>query len=162
MASAFNFVKDADALAFSGLANASFCRHFPLKERYPQNPPPTPADLQKRRLLLPDGAVKPAAYITFYMGDYDSSAWLNQFVPRWWADPQHGEVSCNWAFNPNLDKRVPHVLDYVRTHQQSTDCFISGDCGTGWTWTGPRRKRAPSSPKRCPTSAQPFQEGRSF
>jgi hypothetical protein len=125
--SAYNGIMDADAIGFSGLANASFYQHFPLKKHYPQNPKPTVADLKARGLILPDGSVKPAAYVTFYMGDYDAASWLCQFVPKWWADPQHGKVICNWGFNPNLDRRVPHVMDYVRTHQAATDWFISGD-----------------------------------
>ena len=130
--SGYNGMMDADALGFSGLANASFYEHFPLKDHYPQNPKPTVASLKTRGLILEDGTVKPAAYVTFYMGDYDSSAWLNRFVPQWWADPQHGKVVCNWAFNPNLDRRVPQALDYVRTHQSANDWFISGDSGAGY------------------------------
>jgi len=132
LGSAYNFVMDADALGYSGLANASFYQHFPRQEHYPQNPRPTVSDLQASGLILPDGSVKNAAYITFYMGDYDSSAWLARVVPRWWTDPQHGRIACNWAFNPNLDRRVPQVLDYVRTHQSTNDWFISGDCGAGY------------------------------
>lgn len=130
--SAYNGVMDAEALGLSGLANASFYQHFPLKKHYPQNPKPTVADLKAKGLILPDGAVKPAAYVAFYMGDYDASAWLCQSVPKWWADPQHGKTICNWGFNPNLDRRVPQVMDYVRTHQAATDWFISGDCGAGY------------------------------
>ena len=132
LGSAYNFVMDADALGYSGMANASFYQHYPLKERYPQNAKPTVVDLKSRGLILPDGSVKNAAYVTFYMGDYDSGAWLARFAPQWWADPQHGEIPCNWAFNPNLDCRVPQVLDYVRTHQSTNDWFISGDCGAGY------------------------------
>ena len=132
LASAYNFVIDADAVGLSCLANASFYEHFPLKDHYTQNPHPTVANLKARGLILPDGHVKNAAYITFYMGDYDSSAWLARSVPKWWADPQHGKIFCNWAFDPNLDRRVPQVLDYVRTHQSTNDWFISGDCGAGY------------------------------
>jgi hypothetical protein len=132
LASAYNFVMDADALGFSGLANASFYQHFPLKEHYPQNPRPALADLRAHGLVLPDGSVKNAAYVAFYMGDYDSSAWLARSVPRWWTDPKHGKIACNWAFDPNLDRRVPQALDYVRTHQSTNDWFISGDCGAGY------------------------------
>jgi hypothetical protein len=130
--SGYSAIMDADALSYSGLANASFYQHFPLKDHYPQNSKPTLASLKASGLILPDGTVKPAAYVTFYMGDYDAGSWLNQFVPQWWADPQHGRVICNWAFNPNLDRRLPQVLDYVRTHQSSNDWFISGDCGAGY------------------------------
>lgn len=76
--------------------------------------------------------MKKAAYLSFYLGDYDSAAWLNHFAPKWWADPQRGQIPCNWAFNPNLDQRLPHVLDYVRTHQSTNDWFISGDSGAGY------------------------------
>ena len=130
--SGYNAIMDADAIGYSGLANASFYQHFPLKNRYPQNPKPTVADLKARGLILPDGSVKPAAYVMFYMGDYDASPWLNQFVPQLWADPQHGKIPCSWAFNPNLDRRVPQALDYVRTHQSTNDWFISGDSGAGY------------------------------
>lgn len=132
LGSAYNFVMDADALGYSGLANASFYQHFPLKKHYAQNPRPTMADLEGRGLMRPGGRVKPAAYVTFYMGDYDSSAWLARFVPQWWKDPAHGRIACNWAFNPNLDQRVPQVLDYVRNRSSTNDWFVSGDCGVGY------------------------------
>jgi len=144
--SAYNFVMDADALGLSGLANASFYQHYPLRARYAQNPRPTVADLQARGLILPDGRVKPADYVTFYMGDYDSSAWLARSVPKLWADPEHGKIACNWGFNPNLDQRVPQVLDYARTHKSTNDWFISGDCGAGYLnpgmLTAPRLDRS--------------------
>ena len=78
---------DADALGYSGMANASFYQHFPLKKRYPQNPKPTLNDLRERGLVSKHGRVAPKGYVCFYMGDYDSAAWLNLHVPRWWADP---------------------------------------------------------------------------
>ncbi|MBU3666395.1 MAG: hypothetical protein FGM15_11050, partial [Chthoniobacterales bacterium] len=37
--SAYNGYKDADALSYSGMANASFYQHFPLNERYEQPEP---------------------------------------------------------------------------------------------------------------------------
>jgi len=130
--SAYNAIMDADAAGFADLANASFYQHFPLKKQYAQNPKPAIADLKARGLIQPNGSVKPAAYVAFYMGDYDSSAWLCRFAPTWWADPEHGKTPCNWAFNPNLDRRTPQVMDYVRTHRTAADWFISGDSGAGY------------------------------
>ena len=46
--------------------------------------------------------------------------------------PAHGAVVCPWAFNPNLDRRAPHVMDYARTHQSPKDWFIFGDSGAGY------------------------------
>jgi hypothetical protein len=57
---------------------------------------------------------------------------MNRFVPRLWSDQHHGEVVRNLALNPNLGYRVPHIFDYVRTHESSDDWFISGDSGAGY------------------------------
>lgn len=130
--SSYSGIMDADAIGLSGMANASFYRHFPLKSRYPQNPRPTPGDLRRRGLVLADGKVAPALYVLFYLGDYDSAAWLSLHVPRWWKDPARGSIPCAWAFNPNLDRRAPHVLDYARTHASPNDWFIAGDSGAGY------------------------------
>lgn len=130
--SAHNGIMDADALGLSGMANASFYQHYPLKDHYPQNPRPTFDTLKSRGLIREDGSVAPKAYVCFYMGDYDSAAWLNYHVPLWWADPAHGETLCPWAFNPNLDRRAPQALDYARTHQSPNDWFMFGDSGAGY------------------------------
>jgi len=130
--SAYNGVMDADALGCAGMANASFYQHYPLEARYPQNPRPTAADLEQRGLIRADGTVAPRVYVCFYMGDYDSAAWFNYHVPKWWRDPAHGETLCTWAFNPNLDRRAPHAMDYVRRHQSANDWFMFGDSGAGY------------------------------
>ena len=130
--SAYNGVMDADALGCAGMANASFYRHYPLEARYPQNPRPTAAGLEERGLIQADGTVAPRVYVCFYMGDYDSAAWFNYHVPNWWRDPAHGETLCTWAFNPNLDRRAPHAMDYVRRHQSANDWFMFGDSGAGY------------------------------
>jgi hypothetical protein len=132
MVSSYNGVLDADALGLAGIANASFYQHYPLKSFYPQNPKPTLDDLKQKGYITPDGKVTPKVYLCFYMGDFDSSAWLNQKVPEWWSDPAHGEITCIFPFNPNLSRRVPHVFDYVRTHATAQDWFIYGDCGAGY------------------------------
>ena len=130
--SSYNGIMDADALGFSGMANASFYQHYPLKEHYPQNPRPTVDTLRERGALQEDGTVARKGYVCFYMGDYDSAAWFNYHVPQWWGDPAHGETLCTWAFNPNLDRRAPHAMDYVRTHQSPNDWFMFGDSGAGY------------------------------
>jgi len=130
--SAYNGIMDADALGLSGMANASFYQHFPLRDRYPQNPRPTEARLREQGLLLEFGAPAPKAYVCFYMGDYDAASWFNQQAPQWWQDPAHGQTLCTWAFNPNLDRRAPHAMHYVRTHQTPNDWFMFGDSGAGY------------------------------
>ena len=131
--SSFNGIKDADALGYSGIANASFYRFYPLKARYPQ-PAPASSEARLRELgaLDADGKVVERIYLTWYMGDYDAAAWLNRFAPVWWADPAHGRTMCSWAFDPILAVRVPQAVDYVRTHAGTNDYFISGDNGFGY------------------------------
>jgi len=130
--SAYNAYIDADALGYSALANASFYQHYPMEEHYPQQPRPTIESLKQRGLIDENGNVAPKAYIMFYMGDYDCAPWLTTWVPILWNDPARGTIPCNWAFNPNLDERAPHVLDYVRKNMKENDWFISGDNGAGY------------------------------
>lgn len=131
VASTYNAVIDSDALDLSGMANASFYQHYPMREHYPQPARPTEETLREAGLLTDDG-VAPLIYIMFYHGDYDSAAWLNRHVPLWWKDPARGEVPLNWAFNPNLDRRAPHALDYARRRQTAHEWFIAGDSGAGY------------------------------
>ena len=130
--SSYNGVMDADALGFSGMTNASFYQHHPLRDHYPQHERPTAKELGERGLTDASGRVVPLAYVAFYMGDYDSSAWLNVHVPKWWSDPARGSIPCGWALNPNLDRRAPHAMHYARTHATRQDWFIAGDCGAGY------------------------------
>jgi hypothetical protein len=51
--SAYNAFKDADAIGFGALANASFWQHFPLDEKYPQHWV-THEDLKQRGYLTKD------------------------------------------------------------------------------------------------------------
>ena len=136
LASTYNAIIDADAIGLSGLANASFYQHHPMDDRYEQNPRPTVEDLQAEGLITEEGHVAPYVYFTFYMGDYDSAAWLNRMVPQLWDDPARFEAPMSWAFNPNLDRRAPHALHYVRTNQGPNDWFISGDSGAGYVNPG--------------------------
>ena len=131
--SSFNGMKDADALGLSGMVNASFYRFFPLKEKYPQPAPaPTEQDLVDAGYLDKAGEVADHIYMTWYMGDYDSAAWLNRHAQKWWSDPMHGKTMCAWAFDPSLAIRAPHAMHYVRTKAAPTDYFIAGDNGYGY------------------------------
>ena len=131
--SSYNGIIDADAAGESGMANASFYQHFKTSDHYPQAAKrPTLDNLKQQGYLDESGNVVLYHYLTFYMGDYDSAAWLNKHVPLWWADQARGTIPCSWAFDPILDRRAPHAMDYARTHATENDCFISGDCGIGY------------------------------
>jgi len=129
--SCYNIYQDADALAVSGMANASIFSKAPMKEKYTQKRP-TLDDLRDMGLILPDGSVKKTTYFSMFMGDYDASAWLYQTMPYIWEDPARGEIPLGWSFNPNLSERFAFGMDYVRKTATDNDFFICGDSGAGY------------------------------
>ena len=131
--SQFNGYMEADAIGYSSIANASFCTHYPLKERYPQpNPKASRADWQKAGHLTASGKVAPKLYVGYYTGDYDSPSWLYKAVAAFFSDPQRGRVPLGWAFDPNLADRAPQALAYAYRHATTNDFFIAGDSGAGY------------------------------
>jgi hypothetical protein len=132
--SCFNAYMDADALGLNAMANASVFTHAANRKRYPQ-PRPTELDLRKAGHLIGDGSasyIAPRHYVTFYVGDYDSAAWLYQRLPALWQDPNRGHIPLGWAFNPNLAERFIVGLDWARRTATAADHFISGDSGAGY------------------------------
>ncbi|MGQ9525390.1 MAG: GxGYxYP domain-containing protein [Armatimonadota bacterium] len=142
--SAYNAYLDADALGIGAMANASFYAHYPLKPRYVQpNPAASVEDLKRRGFIREDGTVVPRRYVAFYVGDFDSAAWLYRMVPQLWDHPDRGKVPLSWAFNPNLADRAAPAMVYTRETASSNDFFIAGDSGAGYINPGllepPRR-----------------------
>jgi hypothetical protein len=128
--SCFNAYMDADAPSLGPMANASFFQHFPQEATYPQ----------------PERTGKPKAaksYAAFYVGDYDSAAWLYRMLPGLRDDANRGKVPLSWAFNPNLSDRFPVGMHYTRKTATANDVFIAGDSGAGYLNPGylvpPRR-----------------------
>jgi hypothetical protein len=134
LVSAYNGFLDADAIGFGALANASFYAHYPLKRRYSQAPRPTLATLQREGHVGDRGAVRTGDrnYLMFYVGDYDSAAWLCRRVPDLWEDPQRGAVPLSWAISPVLERRVPMALEYLWRTRSVNDAFIAADNGAGY------------------------------
>ena len=131
IASAYNAYLDADALDKSALVNASVYRHTKLDDRYPQQKP-TMAHLKSQGLIDSEGNVAPKRFFSFYVGDYDSAAWLYQMIPEVWEDPARGEIPLGWAFNPNLADRMPVAMVYTRKTKTPNDFFVCGNSGAGY------------------------------
>lgn len=129
--SCYNAYMDADALGLNAMANASVFALFPQQAHYTQASPKA-ADWAKSGYLDAHGKVVPETYVTFYVGDYDSAAWLYQKLPNLWNDPARGAVPLGWAFNPNLADRFPVGLDWARQTATVNDHFITGDSGAGY------------------------------
>ncbi len=132
----YNAYMDADAPGLHAMANASFYTHQPRKAEYKQANLPTLATLAQRGFLNPNGTVKPKPYISIYVGDYDSAAWLYTMMPQVWDDAARGSIPLGWAFNPALEARFPTGLIYARESATKNDFFISGDSGYGYVNPG--------------------------
>ena len=134
---AYNAFKDADAIGYGALANASFWTHFPLKEKYPQKKVSID-ELKQRGYLDDEGKVdfKGRDFIIFYVGDYDASSWVAQRTPTIWDNKNRGKVPMMWAISPVLEKRVPMALDYYRETATPNDYFVAADNGAGYLMPG--------------------------
>ena len=142
--SAWNAFMEADALGYAAIANASFTQHFPLQARYAQPAPPDRAALTSAGLLSADGTVAPGRYFAFYVGDFDSPAWLYQVGPSLWNDPDRGKVPLSWAFNPNLCLRAAPAMAWTRATASPADTFVAGDSGAGYLNPGALEAPRPS------------------
>lgn len=130
---AYNAFIDADAIGLAAMANASFYAHFPLKKEYPQQWV-TKQQLISRGLLKPDGQVSfdGRQFMIFYVGDYDSAAWLYQFTPSAWDHPARGRIPLMWCISPVLESRAGVVMDYLRRTATPNDYFAAADNGAGY------------------------------
>lgn len=128
--------KDADAIGYGALANASFWQHFPLKKRYPQ-PWTSQKKLEEKHYLNADGTVDTSRnYVIIYVGDYDASSWISQRTHDLWDNPRRGELPMMWCISPVLSERVPHVLHYIRSTASPKDYFAAADNGAGYLMPG--------------------------
>lgn len=131
--SQYNAYHEADAAGLGAMANASFCAHYPLRERYAQtHRPPSEATWRARGFLDAQGRVAPRYYVGHYVGDYDAPSWWAKSVPAFFRDPARGRVPLGWAVDPNLADRAPHAMDYAYRHATTNDVFIAGDSGAGY------------------------------
>ena len=132
----YNAFKDADAIAFGALANASFWQHFPTKRRYTQ-PWVSRSDLRARGLIDGEGHVDTSRnYFLIYVGDYDAASWVSQMMPQLWTSPERGRMPMMWCVSPVLGQRVPHALHYLRETATPNDYFAAADNGAGYMMPG--------------------------
>jgi len=135
--SAYNAFKDADAIGYGALANASFWQHFPLDKQYPQHWV-THEELKQRGYLTYNGKVdfRGRDFMIFYVGDYDASSWITQRTPSIWDDPNRGKLPLMWCISPVLQERVPMVMHNFRKTATANDYFAAADNGAGYLMPG--------------------------
>ncbi len=144
--SAYNAFKDADAIGYGALANASFWQHYPLHKVYPQKWI-SRDDLRKQGYLDQEGKLNLGNrnFFIFYVGDYDASSWLSQTTPTIWDHPQRGRVPLMWSISPVLEERVPMAWEYRRETATEDDYFAASDNGAGYLMPGMLQEPRPIS-----------------
>ena len=127
MATAHNCFVEGDAYALAGLGNASVLRHAELAARYEQNPVPREAQVEAQL-----GDIKKHTYLLFYMGDYDSPAWMAHAIPTVWDDAYRGRIDLAWGFNPSVAVRGAALFEHVFETKTKRDFFVGGNSGFGY------------------------------
>ena len=135
--SAYNAMKDADAIGYGAMANASFWQHFPLQSKYEQTWV-SHEELKLKGLLTDDGKVNinNRNFLIFYVGDYDASSWITQRTPSIWDDLNRGKIPMMWCISPVLQERAPMVLHNFRKTATPNDYFAAADNGAGYLMPG--------------------------
>lgn len=157
----YNAFKDADAIGYGALANASFWQHYPLKDEYPQKWT-TKEELQEKGYLDANGKLSlgQKQLIIFYVGDYDASSWLSQTTPLIWDNPARGKVPMMWSISPVLSERVPMAWEYRRETATENDYFVAADNGAGYLNPGelqvPRLSGLTDATKEWATHCKPY------
>jgi hypothetical protein len=132
--SAFNAFVDADACChINTFANSAFYQHYPLPDKYVQNALPTVDELVAAGYVSSrTKKVKNLNYVSFYVGDYDSAAWVFNELPSKWLDVNRGTVPLGWAINPTIAVRFPPIFEMMYSSLTANDRITSGDSGAGY------------------------------
>jgi hypothetical protein len=77
-------------------------------------------------------AVEPANYLVWYVGDYDSSAWMYGRTPYTWDSPGRGIIPLAWTFSANARDRFPVIYNYLLKTRTARDFFIGADSGPAY------------------------------
>ncbi|EGD74320.1 hypothetical protein PTSG_06330 [Salpingoeca rosetta] len=149
--SAYNAFVDADACCIEAMANAAFYSTLPLPSRFVQQPPLSLPQLQSKGYVqAKTRAVVPRMYISFYVGDYDSAAWVYNELKARWDDGNRGSVPLGWAVDAELSWRFPPAFMYALGSTTASDRLISGDSGAGYL--NPTQLLPPRSPSSYPSA----------
>ena len=122
----YNLAMEADAADLAEMTNGSvYYKYVPTLEKFENTKPATDMKYDNNKY-----------YFTMYIGDYDSSAWMKEYVYTMWmkngGDRKRGKVNMMWSYNPNLSYRIPMAFDYIYKNKSDKDYFAAGDSGAGY------------------------------
>ncbi len=122
----YNLAMEADASPLAEMTNGSvYYKYVPTLGKFENTKPAT-------NMKYDNGKY----YFTMYIGDYDSSAWMKEYVYNMWikggGDRKRGKINMMWSYNPNLSYRIPMAFDYIYKNKSGYDYFAAGDSGAGY------------------------------
>lgn len=123
----YNMAMEADAAHPCSMSNGSFMYKYRVTATEFKN-----TDTKEEDMLTFDSSKR---YFTIYVGDYDSSAWMKNYLANFWRDSARGTLPLMWAFNPNLSNRIPVVWEYIYATKSDKDYIVAGE-GAGYTMPG--------------------------
>ena len=123
----YNMAMEADAAHPCSMSNGSFMYKYRVTATEFKN-----TDTKEEDMLTFDSNKR---YFTMYVGDYDSSAWMKNYLANFWRDSARGTLPLMWAFNPNLSNRIPVVWEYIYATKSDKDYIVAGE-GAGYTMPG--------------------------
>ena len=115
-----NVVVDSDAAHPCWITNASVYGKAPFRN-YPNN--------NKSNENIPYDPK--TVYLTLFLGDYDSSAWVKGRFMKFWKGKERDARPMTWDLNPNLADRIAPIYEYISETMTEHDYFTTSNSGAG-------------------------------
>lgn len=71
-------------------------------------------------------------YFMFYLGDFDSTAWLERYMPRLWEQSARGDLPIAWNINGSMSDSCKVFFNYMYDTATPNDYFVAGNNGAGY------------------------------
>ena len=105
---------------FSSSSNSSLLSHVPQIE-YAQSGDQQDYDIDEDTTL-----------VMFYMGDYDSVAWLHNVIPVVWESEGRGKLPLCWGISGIEGTRASYIYNYMYQTATENDYFVATNNGAGY------------------------------
>lgn len=118
--SSYHGVVEMMSGGFSSSSNSSLLSHVP-KITYRQTAGQQGYDIDDDTVL-----------VMFYMGDYDSVAWLHNVIPVVWESEGRGKLPLCWGISGMEGTRASYIYNYMYQTASNNDYFVSVNSGAGY------------------------------
>ncbi|MBQ7336900.1 MAG: hypothetical protein IJW40_00435 [Clostridia bacterium] len=118
--SSYHGVLEMMGNGFSASSNSSLFSHVP-QIKYTQTAKQQDYDVDDDTIL-----------VMFYMGDYDSVAWLHNVIPVVWESEGRGQLPLCWGISGIEGTRASYIYNYMYQTATENDYFVSVNNGAGY------------------------------